>query len=256
MGRPVAARRPFYCLVLTATIDPRGCPGTARADPGLRLADYRAAIEGWARETKDLDLPVVLVENSGADASALERTLRRVWRGGAFRSLLQYEEDPEVFLRGKSEGEARLLERSVAYLSGQLGEDFTFLKATGRLYVRKLARSLPARRGDFTGLFRPDLSAVDSRVFLCTAHTYRRWMWAMGQEVDERHRLYFEMVLARRLHLALAIGDVRLDPFRSLPRIVGIGASAQTPYWDLRSRTRRIGDDLARRAFQRRGVFL
>ncbi len=247
---------PIDCLVLTATIDPRGCPGTTRTDPQTRLEDYCRAIAGWADQLAGTGTVVVIAENSGADATRLMDVLRYYWGNGELCALVQYQEPIELTHDGKSSGEARLIEHALVRAHEYFDADFSFVKSTGRLYVKQFSSCLPSSLGQFTGQVRPDMSAVDSRVFLSTWNTYQRYMWDIADEVCESDDLYFEMVLARRLHRVLSNGALRFTPFRTIPRIVGVSGSSGQPYSSVGPQFRRSFDDLVRRIFIRRQILL
>lgn len=247
---------PIDCLVLTATIDPRGCPRTTRTDPQTRLEDYCRAIAGWADQLAGTGTAIVIAENSGADATRLAEVLRYYWGNGKLCTLVQYQESIELTHDGKSSGEARLIEHALSRAYDYFDADFSFVKSTGRLYVKQFSSCLPSSPGQFTGQVRPDMSAVDSRVFLSTWNTYQRYMWNIADEVRESDGIYFEMALARRLHRVLSDGAVRFTPFRTIPRIVGVSGSSGQPYSTVGPQFHRSVDDLVRRIFIRRQIFL
>ena len=58
-------------LVMTATIIPAANAGVRRADPQLRLEDYKQALRYWLRYRHRAADRILLLENSGADLSEL-----------------------------------------------------------------------------------------------------------------------------------------------------------------------------------------
>lgn len=65
------AAAPRYLLVMTATIVPAANAGVKRADPALRLEDYKQALRYWLHYEHPAADRILLLENSGADLSEL-----------------------------------------------------------------------------------------------------------------------------------------------------------------------------------------
>jgi hypothetical protein len=62
---------PRYLLVMTATIIPAANAGVRRADPELRLEDYKRALRYWLSYDHPAAERILLLENSGADLAGL-----------------------------------------------------------------------------------------------------------------------------------------------------------------------------------------
>jgi hypothetical protein len=60
-----------YLLVMTATIIPAANAGVKRADPQLRLEDYKKALRYWLAYPHPAADRILLLENSGADLAEL-----------------------------------------------------------------------------------------------------------------------------------------------------------------------------------------
>ena len=67
---PQHTASPSYLLVMTATILPAANAGVRRADPQLRLEDYKRALRYWLNYEHSAADRILLLENSGADLSA------------------------------------------------------------------------------------------------------------------------------------------------------------------------------------------
>jgi len=63
--------RPRYLLVMTATIIPAASAGVKRADPSLRLEDYKQALRYWLLYEHPAAERILLLENSGANLDEL-----------------------------------------------------------------------------------------------------------------------------------------------------------------------------------------
>jgi len=68
---PLNVAAPRYLLVMTATIIPAANAGVRRADPQLRLEDYKQALRYWLHYEHPAADRILLLENSGADLSEL-----------------------------------------------------------------------------------------------------------------------------------------------------------------------------------------
>jgi hypothetical protein len=68
---PLDVAAPRYLLVMTATIVPAANAGVKRADPKLRLEDYKHALRTWLNYEHAAADRILLLENSGADLSQL-----------------------------------------------------------------------------------------------------------------------------------------------------------------------------------------
>ena len=63
---------PSYLLVMTATIIPAANAGVRRADPRLRLEDYKQALRYWLCYEHPAAERILLLENSGAELGELQ----------------------------------------------------------------------------------------------------------------------------------------------------------------------------------------
>ncbi len=78
MASPETAPNPTprYLLVMTATIQPAANAGVKRADPRLRLEDYKQALRYWLNYPHAAAARILILENSGADLSELQAIAR------------------------------------------------------------------------------------------------------------------------------------------------------------------------------------
>jgi len=66
------ASTPRYLLVMTATILPAPNAGVRRADPGVRLEDYKQALRFWLAYPHPCADQILFLENSAADLKQLQ----------------------------------------------------------------------------------------------------------------------------------------------------------------------------------------
>ena len=122
-----------WCLLLTATICPsQGMTHTVRRSPNIRRQDYVDAISQWAEATT---LPVIVVENSGSNLTAL-RTAAKHARG--YFEFLSFHAAPDTS-KGKGFAEYQAIQfamRSSAILSKSPSACKRIVKITGRYFLR------------------------------------------------------------------------------------------------------------------------
>lgn len=216
-------------LLLTATIDPRGCVNTLRGDPAQRLADYQQALRGWL--AGGCFRRIALAENSGAEAGLFAAEAALAAQAGVefeFVPCPAGDQDPQ---RGKGYGELGIIGAALAAsrLVAGGGGGQVVVKGTGR-YVQANAgplAALAARGLDGCAVvcdLREHLSTSDSRVFAATVGFLVGRLLPQRGIVDDAQGVFFEHALARAVHAALAAGE-RWRPLPCAPRIVGVGAT-------------------------------
>jgi hypothetical protein len=132
---------PRYLLVMTATITPAANAGVKRADPLLRLEDYKQALRYWLKYEHAAADRILLLENSGADLSELRAIAADENPLGKPVEILSVEGNriPEGTNYGYTEME--MLDDGLAL--SQLRKQTTHMvKATGRLVFPALGKAL------------------------------------------------------------------------------------------------------------------
>lgn len=220
-------------IVLTAAIDPRGCPDVSRSDPALRERDYVNALWRWTALMNEsshmygVSFRILFIENSGTD---LTRFRSRIQHSGDVE-IIQYTEASDVVAKGKGNAEGRIIERIAEYLE-ERAHSGVVAKCTGRLWVSNFEACLKDLRspGHFFRLtIRRNLDLADSRFFICDGTTWRKYLREIDKEVDERSGVFLEHILARRAMQAIGDG-VTFRPFPRLPRIQGVSATTGHNY--------------------------
>lgn len=131
-----------FPLLMTATVaPPSGEPHLARADPGVRLDDYEAALRFYLTLADDVVDRIVFVDNSASDLARLQDVVHAA--GGAKDvELLSYWGLDYPVERGRVVGETLLIDHALrsSRILASLADDELFWKVTGRLRVTNLAR--------------------------------------------------------------------------------------------------------------------
>lgn len=212
------ADSPQLVVLLTATIVPRGTPFLAITDPATRLAQYKHALKQWLHVRAPFSL--AFCENSGYGTAALEEVAlaeNSLHHPVTFFNLESSDGCAEF---GKGHGELDILRQ---WLERCQGQECVVLKATGRLSLqnaRQLILSLSGCKEDVRCELRRNLATSDSRIFFASASFLRDFLVPRIKEVDDRRGVYFEHVLARAVHSALAEGR-KWAPLPVRPRLRG-----------------------------------
>lgn len=138
-------------VVMTATITPP--PGAlllARADPAVRLNDYKSALEFYLSLLGRSVDAIVFAENSNSDVGVLRDLVRQAGEEGRVEFLVFDDLDYSPAL-GRAYGELRLLERAMdrSATIREAGPDCVVWKATGRYKVLNLASMIRRRPPSF-----------------------------------------------------------------------------------------------------------
>jgi hypothetical protein len=209
-------------LLMTATIDPRGMPMVARADPQLRLRDYEWALSGWLASGSVSR--IVFCENSGHDLGSLRR-IAAAHPDIEVEFLALHDEQAEIS-RGKGYAELGIIRLALAQ-SRLLAASALLLKCTGRLRVQnspRILRQIATDQFDVMCTLKRRRRFADSRLFAATPAFIREQLIPRANEIDDRTGVYLEHVLARAVRGAVAEGQI-WRPFSTLPRIAGISGT-------------------------------
>ena len=136
-----ASLNPKYLLVMTATIIPAPNAGIQRTDPQVRLQDYRQALRYWLNHVTRASQRILLLENSGADLSALRAIAEQENPLGKSDEILSVPGNnvPERTNYGYTE--MQMLDDGL--LQSRLRRETThMIKVTGRLTFPAIGRAL------------------------------------------------------------------------------------------------------------------
>lgn len=177
MNESPAQRLPL--VVLTATIDPFGCNYLVRAEPDVRREDYLASLRLWMATP----FPVLMVENSGAEASAIQSMAAKDPERVEF---LQFEGNRYPRHLGKGYGEMEILRYALEH-SRLLKEHSVMAKVTGRLFI---ANYELLQEGDWLCE-----RGHSSKVFVCET-SFIPELLKTQEGLDDSQGVYFEHAYA------------------------------------------------------------
>ena len=216
-------------LLLTGTVHVRDIPFTARADPELRLQDYRAAMQQWLRNRSVSR--VVFCENSGFDLDSFSDLLEYAGSQGKQLELLSFEAPPYPSHRGKGYGEMLILRHALLH-SEILQQGGLFIKVTGRYYVSNICAIIQGAElsgVDVMATLSHRLTFANSAVFCASAAFISDYLLPAKGDVDDSAGVYFEHVLARAIHRGMSEG-VNWAPLPAIPRIQGVSGTSGLEY--------------------------
>jgi hypothetical protein len=196
---------PRYLLVMTATIVPAANAGVRRADPQLRLEDYKQALRFWLRYPHPAAESILLLENSGADLSELRAIAVSENPMGKEVEILSVPGNriPEGTNYGYTEME--MLDEGLA-LSELRQKTTHMIKATGRLTFPALGRALDLTPKPFhllvdcrkLGFPRRGYDA-STQLFVCSHEFYDRVLRDSKQEMNSTDVRLLEHLIFRKV---------------------------------------------------------
>jgi len=132
---------PSYLLVMTATIVPAAGAGVKRADPEVRLEDYKEALLFWLKYEHPCADRILFLENSGADLTALRIIADRENPRGKLVEFLSVPGNQIPAGSNYGYTEMQMLDEGLA--QSELRKQTThMIKVTGRLVFPTLGRAL------------------------------------------------------------------------------------------------------------------
>lgn len=212
------------CILLTATIDPKGIIFLKRNDVKLREKDYIISMEKWIKKT---DYPLVFCENSGVSIDKIKETARGV-KNREIEFLQFYGNDFPRTL-GKGYGELEIIKYALLH-SKLLNSCDYIIKVTGRLFIKniqKIADSLQPNK-DIYVMFsmqpHPFGNIADSRIFAFKSSFAYDYLFPLHGSIDDSRKYWFEHALWDAASLAVRKGFRRVD-LPCIPKYVGFSAS-------------------------------
>jgi len=196
---------PCYLLVMTATIIPAANAGVKRADPQLRLEDYKQALRYWLLYEHPAAERILLLENSGADLDELRAIADRE---NPHRKPIEILSVPgNEIPAGSNYGytEMQMLDEGLA-LSELRRRTTHMIKVTGRLIFPSIGQALDRLRIPFDlmvecrklGFPRRGFDAF-TQLFVCTHNFYDRVFRDSKREMNSTDVRLLEHLIFRKV---------------------------------------------------------
>jgi hypothetical protein len=201
---PAAASGACYLLVMTATIIPAANAGVRRADPKVRLEDYKQALRHWLRDSHPATSRILLLENSGADLTELQAIADDENPHAKSVEILSVpgNQIPEGSNYGYTE--MKMLDEGLA-LSSLRRQTTHMIKVTGRLIFPALGTVLnkidpPELMIDCRKLGFPRRGFdANTQLFVCTHDFYDRVLRNAKQEMNSTDVRLLEHLIFRKV---------------------------------------------------------
>ena len=212
-------------VVLTATIDPSvSNVNIALNNAGERLNQYLDNIRKIIVNTNVSN--IVFCENSNFlhDYSELQTLAEQ--HGKSLEVLTFMGSNEIIRAKGKSYGEAEILNYAVDNSVLLRGGETAFFKLTGRIFVNNIDEILSSTQyGNIFIRWDMKKKEVDTRFFKVQVDFYKEHLYGLLDCMDEGHGLSIEEVYYNNLK-----GNPSIRPFAIYPDIRGICASLGKPY--------------------------
>jgi hypothetical protein len=196
---------PRYLLVMTATIIPAENAGVKRADPQLRLQDYKQALRYWLGYKHRAAQRILLLENSGADLTELRAIAVEENPRGKPVEILSVPGNQIPEGRNYGYTEMQMLDEGLA--SSQLRQQTTHtIKVTGRLTFPALGKALDMVAEPFElmvecrklGFPRRGFDAA-TQLFVCSHEFYDHVLRDSKQEMNSTDVRLLEHLIFRKV---------------------------------------------------------
>ena len=197
--------RQRYLLVMTATIIPAENAGVKRADPKLRLEDYKRALRYWLAYPHRAADRILLLENSGADLSELRAIAFVENPHGKPVEILSVPGNRIPEGRNYGYTEMQMLDEGLA-LSELRRQTTHMIKVTGRLSFPALGKALDRIAEPFElmvecrklGFPRRGFDAA-TQLFVCSHSFYDRVLRDSKQEFNSTDIRLLEHLIFRKV---------------------------------------------------------
>ena len=230
------------CLLLTATVQPHTTVHLKRKDSLQRLGDYQRSFRRWA--VFKGRLPIVVCENSGFDLTeSLSEAGLPPTGNGPVELLSLNASYPGEF--GKGYGELLCIDHAVKR-SRLITADTLLVKVSGRYFVSNIERLVARVERDAMVSVYCDMlhhsQHCDSRLFIASRTFLAEYLIPLGSCINDTQGVYFEHVLARAVHRALADG-LRWRQLPCYPTFNGRRGTNDAPFRQV------FSSELVRRVF-------
>jgi len=197
-----------YLLVMTATILPAANAGVKRADPRVRLEDYKRALRFWLNYEHHAAERILFLENSGADLAEIEAIAREENPHGKPVEVLSV--PGNVIPEGRNYGYTEMQLLDDGLLRSRLRDETTHMvKTTGRLIFPAVGKALDKlqRRGAplelmvecrRLGFPRKGYDAA-TQLFVCSHRFYDRILRGAKEEMNATDVRLLEHLIYRKV---------------------------------------------------------
>jgi len=219
--------KPKICILLTATVDPKGVPFMKRSDPMVRESDYINSIKKWIDNTT---YSIVFCENSGYDIHKIEKIMRNCVNRETGSLKFDGQNFPRKF--GKGYGELLTIKYAIQHSRLINNSDYV-IKINGRYFIKNIEKitSVLSDNKDIYVMadLKRNLTWADSRVFAFKPSFVPNYLSRFHNLLNDSKGFYLEHALARAVLRAISDG-YKWMPLPFKPIILGYSGTSDTPY--------------------------
>ncbi len=207
------------CIIITATIDPKGMAFTQRNSPKDRFNDYKKAFREFCNQQEVSN--IIFIENSGYSLDYFQNEKRRYSEKKIeiISSSINNEFSRKL---GKGFGEhlslKEIFEKSVSL------KDYDYLiKCTGRYHLLNFSsifKSIKKEISTVNGYLKDNLKYFDSSIFCGSKDFFINYLIPETKNVNDSKNIFFENCLAKALYKAMVDG-YSFNQIKELPIIDG-----------------------------------
>lgn len=212
------------CILLTATIDPKGVVFMKRSNPLVREKDHINALTKWMR----LPFPVVFCENSGYELGKIRNIVEE--RAKNDIEILQFYGQDFPRELGKGYGELNTIKYAINHSQVIKKSDYV-IKINGRYFIKnieKIVNILSSSKDIYVMAdLNKNLTWAESRVFAFEPSFILNYLSEFQDLLDDSKGLCFERALGRATLRAMADGQ-KWAPLPCNPSIIGYSGTSDT----------------------------
>ena len=208
-----------FCIIITATVDPKGMVFTERNSPEDRLNDYKKAFKIFCNQQEVSN--IIFIENSGYSLDYFENEKKKYLdkkieiissniNNGFSRKL------------GKGFGEHLSL-KEVFDKSVSLKNYDYFIKCTGRYHILNFSnifKSIKKEISTINGYLKDNLKYFDSAILCGSKDFFINYLIPETRNVNDSKNIFFEHCVAKALFKAMVDG-YSFNQIEDLPIIEG-----------------------------------
>jgi len=207
------------CIIITATIDPKGMVFTKRNSPEDRLNDYKKVFKEFCNQQEVSNL--IFIENSGYSLDYFQNEKKKYSNKKIeiMSSKVNNEFSREL---GKGFGEHLSL-KEVFEKSNSLKDCDYFIKCTGRYHLLNFSniyKSIKKETLTINGYLRDNLKYFDTSVFCGSKDFFVNYVIPETMNVNDSNNIFIENCAAKALFKAMADG-YSFNQIKDLPIIDG-----------------------------------
>jgi len=194
-----------FCLILTATIDPKGMPFLARNSIQDRLNDYKNAFENWCKH--DSINKIIFIENSGYDLTFFN-DLSKKFKDKEIEIISSDVNNNFPRKLGKGYGES-LCMQEIFDRSALVNKTKFFISVTGRHYIKNIntvINEIKSKKKDIHICLKDNLNYADTNFYAGSYFFFKNYILPETKKTNDSIGKFYEHCVADAALKAIADG--------------------------------------------------